>query len=331
MWIRRKKGWERPENEVMSESLYASRRQIVKSIAALGASTIAPLSACGLEVREGDSALVPPLDEDFVSPYNDFFPVPRNNAYVVPERPLTDATSATRYNNFYEFTVAKDRVWQLVGDFEIEPWTVEIAGLAGNTGIFDVEDLMRRFSMEERIYRFRCVERWAMTVPWTGFPLADLVAFAEPMAGARYVAMISENRPEQMPGVAATGYPWPYFEALTIEEATNELAMMATGIFGQAMPRQNGAPLRLIVPWKYGYKNTKSIIRVEFTAEQPGTFWNTINANEYGFYSNVNPNRPHPRWSQAEEWLIPGRDPIPTMLYNGYEEYVGHLYDGSED
>lgn len=320
MLIKIRPSWEIPEREVTPHQAWLDRRRFIQ---AAGASILGG-SGCGLAVH-GD--LFAQLDGT-TSPYAHLFPVPPNDAYEVPERPLTDPLSATQYNNFYEFTTSKSSVYQLVGGFEIEPWTVQIEGLVRNPGIFDVEDLMTRFDMEERIYRFRCVETWAMTVPWSGFPLSKLVEFADPLPEATHVAMISASRPDQMPGVASNpGYPWPYFEGLRLDEATHELAMMVGGIYGQALPRQNGAPLRLIVPWKYGYKSIKSVVRIAFVDGEPGTFWNTLVPSEYDFLSNVDPDVPHPRWSQAEEWLIPNSgDKVPTQKYNGYADLVQPLY-----
>ena len=324
MLIKVPPGWELPESAVTPESVYRSRRQILRDLGFAGASALAAGVApgCGLGVRGS-----PFSGELPASPYDSYFPVPFNEAFTVAERSVTDAESATTYNNFYEFTTSKTGVHLLVEDFEVEPWTVEIAGLAENTGTFDVEDWLTRFELEERIYRFRCVEAWAMTVPWSGFPLAKLIEYAQPTSDARYVRFVTANDPAVMPGVGALPtYPWPYYEGLTLEEATNELALMVAGIYGVGLPRQNGAPLRLIVPWKYGYKSIKSIVRIEFVAEQPATFWNTLVPGEYGFESNVDPDVPHPRWSQATERLIPDMEEVPTLKYNGYEEYVSNLY-----
>ena len=283
------------------------------------------LPGCGQFIEGLDSAGL----LNFTSPYAPWFPVPSNDAYQVPERPLTDVISATTHNNFYEFTTSKSRVWQEVGSFSIAPWQVEVNGLVRNGGIFDIEDLFSRFEMEERIYRFRCVEAWAMTVPWSGFPLSKLIAHVEPLSTATHVAFISENRPEQMPGVLdQPDYPWPYFEGLRLDEANHDLTMLVGGMYGEALPRQNGAPLRLIVPWKYGYKSIKSIIRITFTDQQPSTFWNTLVPGEYGFESNVDPAVPHPRWSQATERLLPDGEEVPTLPFNGYADEVSHLYDG---
>jgi methionine sulfoxide reductase catalytic subunit len=319
MWIRKKRIWHRPDHEVTPEPVYRSRREVV---AGLGLMSILP--GCGLAVRGVPLGAL----DDSDNPYAPWFPVDNNPAYGVSERPLTDAESATSYNNYYEFTTDKSAVYQLVGSFEIDPWSVELTGHCNNPGIYPLEDLFAAFDMEERIYRFRCVERWAMTVPWSGFPLADLVAFADPTSDCTHLKMFSENRPEQMPGVdARPNYPWAYHEGLTLAEATNELAFMAAGLYGSAIPRQNGAPLRLVTPWKYGYKSIKSIVRIEFTDSQPATFWNTLNADEYGFVSNVDPDVPHPRWSQAWEFLIPDDTKVATQKYNGYGEQVAHLYE----
>lgn len=316
MLIKLRPNWYVPERLVTPRSAYPSRREIVAGLAA-------GVAGCGLRV---DGPLVP--TDTATGGYDQFFPVPQNKAYTVPERPLTDPIAATQWNNFYEFTTNKSQVHELVGGFSIEPWTVQIDGLCHNPGTYGVEDLMRTLTMEERIYRFRCVETWAMTVPWSGFPLAELIALADPMSSATHVAFVSENRPEEMPGVGvAPGYPWPYHEGLTLDEALNELSFVATGLYGEPMPRQNGAPIRLVVPWKYGYKSIKSVIRVTFVDAQPDTFWSTLVPSEYPFESNVDPEVPHPRWSQATEWLIPGGERVDTLKYNGYGEQVAHLYE----
>jgi sulfoxide reductase catalytic subunit YedY len=338
MLIKIPRRWELPESAVTPRAIYEARRPLIASMQEAGlvgramsrrealrlAGAGAALAGCGQRIKGLDTATVIGLD----SPYSDWFPVPRNEAYQVEERPITDGIAASTYNNFYEFTVSKSDVWKLVGDFQIEPWTIEITGLVRNGGTVGIEDLFSLFDMEERIYRFRCVEAWAMTVPWSGFPLAKLVEWADPLPEASHLAFISANDPDQMPGVAASpGYPWPYFEGLRIEEATSELSMMVAGMYGDALPRQNGAPLRVIVPWKYGYKSIKSVIRVAFLDHEPGTFWNTIAPDEYGFLSNVDPDVPHPRWSQAYERLIPDGEMVETQKYNGYEEEVAGLYE----
>jgi len=337
MLIKIPRPWELPESAVTPRGIVEARRPLVAALQHAGlvgrrrsrrevlkaASSGLLLAGCGQSIKGLDTG----SSGGFVNPYSDWFPVDQNTAYQVPERPLTDSVSATTYNNFYEFTVSKSDVWKLVEDFEIEPWTIEITGLVRNGGTFGVEDLFALFDMEERIYRFRCVEAWAMTVPWSGFPLAKLIEYVDPLPEASHLAFISENNPEQMPGVAATpDYPWPYFEGLRIDEASNELAMMVAGMYGEALPRQNGAPLRVIVPWKYGYKSIKSVVRIDFTDRQPGTFWNTLVPDEYGFLSNVDPDVPHPRWSQEYERLIPDGQLVETLKYNGYEEQVAGLY-----
>ncbi len=339
MLIKIPKRWELPESAVTPRKLVEARRPLVASMQKAGlvgramtrrealklAAAGTTMAGCGQYIKGLDTGAV----SDLSSPYADWFPVPRNKAYEVSERAVTDGISATTYNNFYEFTVSKSDVWKLVGDFELEPWTIEITGLVRNGGTFGVEDLFALFDMEERIYRFRCVETWAMTVPWSGFPLAKLIEYVDPLPEATHIAFISKNDPEQMPGVSASpGYPWPYYEGLRIDEATNELAMMVAGMYGEALPRQNGAPLRVIVPWKYGYKSIKSVVRIAFVNKQPGTFWNTIAPDEYGFLSNVDPSVPHPRWSQATERLLPDGQEVDTMLYNGYAAEVGALYKG---
>jgi sulfoxide reductase catalytic subunit YedY len=204
---------------------------------------------------------------------------------------------------------------------------VEIGGLVPRPGTYDLDTLVRRLGLEERIYRFRCVEAWSMTVPWTGFPLKKLVDLVQPLSSARFVRLVTAHRPAQMPGLAEdAGYPWPYQEGLRLDEAVNELTMLVTGLYGKVLPGQNGAPLRLIVPWKYGYKSIKSIVGIEFVEQQPATFWNTVQPAEYGFESNVDPSVPHPRWSQANERLIDNGESIPTLPFNGYGDYVAGLY-----
>ncbi|MCP4921071.1 MAG: protein-methionine-sulfoxide reductase catalytic subunit MsrP [Proteobacteria bacterium] len=327
MKLRKKRRWELPESQVTSRSdwekrprsgLYTRRRMLAASGAGLALSSGCGLSVEGLELGQVDTA---------DTPYSGWFPVERNEDYQVPERSLTNPISATTYNNYYEFSTNKTAVSQLVGDFEIEPWTIEVSGLCNNGGTFGVEDLFTLFDMEERIYRFRCVEAWAMTVPWSGFPLHRLLEYVDPTADATHVSFVSANDPVVMPGVdQRPSYPWPYHEGLRMDEAMNELTLMVGGLFGEPIPRQNGAPLRLIVPWKYGYKSIKSIVRIELTASQPETFWSTLVPDEYPFESNVDPSVPHPRWSQATERLIPGSEEVETLLYNGYEPEVGHLY-----
>ncbi len=239
----------------------------------------------------------------------------------------------TTYNNFYEFGTGKTDPAEHAHRMTIEPWSIEIDGLVDNPGTYSFEQVMDGMTVEERIYRLRCVEAWSMIVPWNGFELADLLNRVGVQDGARYVAFETLLRPEEMPGTRFPVLDWPYVEGLRLDEAMHPLTIMATGIYGEPMPNQNGAPIRLVVPWKYGFKSIKSIVRMTLTADEPPTSWNVANAREYGFYSNVNPNVDHPRWSQATErqigaGIFAGR--IPTLMFNGYEEEVAHLYEGMD-
>ena len=239
----------------------------------------------------------------------------------------------TTYNNYYEFGTGKEDPARNAHTLTTSPWAVEIDGMVDNPGTYSFEDIMSEVSVEERIYRFRCVEAWSMVVPWNGFELADLLERVGVQDGARYVAFETANRPEEMPGVRVPVLDWPYREGLRLDEAMHPLTIMATGIYGRDIPNQNGAPMRLVVPWKYGFKSIKSIVRITLTDEEPPTSWNMANAREYGFYSNVNPEVPHRRWSQADERMIGGglfARRQPTLMFNGYEEEVAALYDGMD-
>ena len=256
------------------------------------------------------------------------YPVARNPRYTV-ERELTSEDDATTYNNFYEYGSHKN-IWRAAQALKIRPWTVKFDGMVEQEREVDFDTLIAAMPLEERVYRHRCVEAWAMTVPWSGFPMAALVDYARPLGSARYVRM-ETFQDDEAPGFRQFWYPWPYVEGLTIEEATNEMAFMVTGLYGKPVPRQNGAPLRLAVPWKYGFKSLKSIVRLTFTDERPVSFWEELQDSEYGFWANVNPEVDHPRWSQATERLLGSGDRVPTRLYNGYGEFVAHLYDGLEN
>ncbi|MEH6673918.1 MAG: protein-methionine-sulfoxide reductase catalytic subunit MsrP [Sulfitobacter sp.] len=239
----------------------------------------------------------------------------------------------TSYNNYYEFGTGKDDPAKYADRLTIEPWTVQIDGLVDKPGAYGFDDIMQQMSIEERIYRFRCVEAWSMVVPWNGFELADLLNMAGVQSGAKYVSFETALRPDEMPGVAYKVLDWPYVEGLRLDEAMHPLTIMATGIYGKEIPKQNGAPLRLVVPWKYGYKSIKSVVRITLTDTQPPTSWNKANAGEYGFYSNVNPEVDHPRWSQASERVIGGglfSKRVPTLMFNGYEDDVADLYAGMD-
>jgi len=304
--------WKLPDNDVTPEEVYWNRRAF---LAAGGALLLTGLAGC---------------EEPLAKSGKYEFAFERNRKYE-PGRPVTDAKYATRFNNFYEFTTVKDRVWKLVDRFQVEPWQIEIAGPAKKAGKHDLDDILKKLPSEERVYRFRCVETWAMTVPWIGVPLKKVIEWAEPSSKAKYVRFVTEWKPEQMPAESGYEDKFPYYEGLRMDEAVNELTLLATGMYGKELPKQNGAPARIIAPWKYGYKSPKSIVRIEFTEKQPRTFWNDLQAREYGFYSNVNPKVPHPRWSQAKEWLIPNQGKkIDTVLFNGYGEQVGAMYEGMD-
>ncbi len=308
MLIRIPKGWEIPQREATPEGVYCNRRDILKAAGLLAASPIAALAA----------------------PAN-LYPAKVNNQYHL-DVPVTEEWAATSYNNYYEFhPTDKQAVKDRVGKFVTEPWSVAIGGLAEKPGTWDMDKILNTFPLEERLYRFRCVERWAMAVPWTGFPLASLIKAVDPKSTAKFVRFETVNRPDQMPGMREAPYPYPYFEGLRMDEAMHPLTMVVTGLYGKKLPKQNGAPIRIIVPWKYGYKSIKSIVKIDLVAKQPGTFWNKINSSEYGFYSNINPKKPHPRWSQAIEQVIPNMDRRPTLIYNGYGDWVAGLYNGKED
>ena len=239
----------------------------------------------------------------------------------------------TQYNNFYEFGTGKTDPAEYAGALTTTPWTVEIDGMVKNPGKYDIDDIKAAMTIEERIYRFRCVEAWSMVVPWNGFELADLLEVAGVQDGAKYVAFETLYRPEEMPGQRFQSLDWPYVEGLRLDEAMNPLTLMATGIYGKDLPNQNGAPLRLVVPWKYGFKSIKSIVKITITDKEPPTSWNNANAREYGFYSNVNPNVSHPRWSQASERVIGGglfAKRVPTLMFNGYEDEVASMYEGMD-
>ncbi|MDA1323783.1 MAG: protein-methionine-sulfoxide reductase catalytic subunit MsrP, partial [Proteobacteria bacterium] len=242
------------------------------------------------------------------------------------DRDMTLEKDATTYNNFYEFGSHKE-ISKAAQALKVSPWTVTFDGMVEQKQTVDIDSLLKKMPLEERLYRHRCVEAWSMAVPWSGFAMAELVKFAKPLKGAKYIAMETFKDPDMAPGQKQFWYPWPYIEALTIEEATNDLALIGTGLYGKPMPKQNGAPLRLVTPWKYGFKSIKSIVKFTFTDKRPKSFWERIQPAEYGFWANVNPEVDHPRWSQATERVLGKGDArVPTLLYNGYGEYVADLY-----
>ena len=299
--------WHIPESSITPINEYHNRRSFVKQLG-LGAGVAGMSLANTLE-----AAAAPKL-----------YPAKRNAKYS-PKVVLTNKAWATGYNNFYEFTTSKEHVRFLVDKFKTNPWEVEVSGLCGKPFKFDALVMAKKLGLEERVYRFRCVEAWSMIVPWTGYTLSKLLKQAEPKASAKYVKFYTAMKPAEMPGLARLPqYPWPYTEGLRLDEAMHDLTFMATGIFGEPLPKQNGAPLRLVVPWKYGYKSIKSIVKIEFTNRQPKTLWNALAPREYPFESNVDPGVPHPRWSQASERLI-GPNPVrvKTNKYNGYPQVAG--------
>ena len=312
-FVHQKNIWSIKDNLITSESVFEKRREILKKIGAsyliLPGSFLFPYSA-----QASTKSLYPP-------PINEFYKVNRD---------LTNESYATTYTNFYEFGSNKN-IWRKAAKLQTKPWSLSIEGLVNNPLKIDVNDLIKKIGgIEERVYRFRCVEAWSMTVPWAGFPLSKIISLVEPKSDAKFVKFETFYDPEVAPGQKQKWYPWPYQEAITIEEAKTDLSFMATGIYGKELPNQNGAPLRLVLPWKYGFKSIKSIVKISFVNERPIGMWERIAPNEYGFWANVNPNVPHPRWSQATEQLLGLDGRIPTMIYNGYAEQVSSLYKNLE-
>ncbi|MGO4284205.1 protein-methionine-sulfoxide reductase catalytic subunit MsrP [Bosea sp. TAB14] len=312
MLIKRRAGWELPESEATPEGAFLNRRQLMAAGAGLIAGAALPRLA---------AAQTP-------DPTLDLYPAKHNDAYKL-DVPLTKAEDAANYNNFYEFGMSKDIV-DASQRLATRPWSIQVDGMVEKPFEIGFDDLVRKLPLEERLYRFRCVEAWAMAVPWTGIPLKSFVNLAKPLSGAKYIRFETFLNPRVAPGQNQRWYPWPYVEGLTIAEAANDLPLLVTGIYGKPLPTQHGAPLRLITPWKYGFKSVKSIRKISFVAERPKTFWEALQASEYGFWANVNPAVPHPRWSQASEQVLGSRDRRPTLIYNGYGEQVAGLYKGLE-
>lgn len=323
--------WDVPECRHTPEVVYRDRRRhrreflqtVGRSVAAAsGLGTLLSVPGCMPTPEEVESAgQVEPLPLTQA----ELYPARRDDRFEYG-RAETDRFEAARYTNFYEFASSKD-CYKYVGPFEPQPWSVEVTGLCAKPRKFDLDDVYAAFALSERAYRHRCVETWAMCVPWTGFPLRELLAAVEPTAAAKYVEFQTVQRPEQMPGQAdSEWYPWPYTEGLTLAEALHELTFVATGIYGAPLPKQHGAPIRIVIPWKYGYKSIKSIVRVNLTDTPPATFWNTLIPHEYDFPALVDPDVPHPRWSQATEWMLGTQETYQTVKYNGYGEFVANLY-----
>ena len=324
--IRIRPDWHLAERIATPEATYFNRRTILKGLG-LGALTLAAPGATPPLFAQSPR---PPQSVADTLKDLQSLGAKRNSAYTV-ERPPTREDIPAQFNNFYEFSLGKEDVWRLTHNFKPTPWKVEVTGMVAKPRTFDVDDLLKRMPLEERVYRFRCVEAWSMVVPWVGFPLAALLKEVSPLGSAKYVRLTTFNRPAEAPrqvkgGIFGSTEPWPYTEGLTLAEATHELTLLAVGSYGHILPKQHGAPIRLITPWKYGFKNIKSIEKIELTDQQPATFWNSLVPSEYGFESNVDPKVPHPRWSQAKERDIGTREHIPTLYLNGYEKQVGGLY-----
>lgn len=314
MLIKRTRGWEIPEARVTPEHVFLNRRSFMGAAAgALALGVARPAMAA-----EDPSARL--------------YPAPQNPAFADAGRPLTEENDAATFNNYYEFGSSK-RISEAAKALPIRPWSIAIDGEVEKPVSIAIDDLFAQVTFEERIYRHRCVEAWSMVVPWTGFPLKRLVEIAKPTANAKYLRFETFNMPEVAPGQKDglfTSYPWPYVEGVTMAEAMNELPLLVTGAYGKPLPNGMGAPLRLHLPWKYGFKSIKGIVRVSFTAERPVSFWETLGPSEYGFWANVNPEVPHPRWSQETEQVLGTGERIPTLLYNGYGAQVAELYKGLE-
>lgn len=315
MMIKSRKPWQISENEVTPEQLYLNRRAFIG-----GGAGAALLGVTGLSLPAGAAT------ERVLNPLSY-----TETAYD-PKEALTPYEAVTAYNNYYEFGTGKsdpaENAWRL----QPKPWSVKVDGHVGRPGIYDFEDLIDMKALEERIYRLRCVEAWSMVIPWIGVPLSSLIKKFEPTADAKYVAFETLADKKQMPEVKGwfNVLDWPYREGLRMDEAMNELAFIAVGLYGKELPNQNGAPLRLVVPWKYGFKSIKSIVRISFVEDQPKTSWKKSAPSEYGFYSNVNPNVDHPRWSQKQERRIGEFGRRETLMFNGYEDAVAHLYQGMD-
>ncbi len=319
-----------PSSEITPEHLYLTRRDFMKAAGIISASAF--LAACGVAPTAQALQLGAPTPVPGWSPVvpTPSAPVPDNAQGQTTDElgnKLNSFADITSYNNYYEFSTAKDAPAMLSQNFKTSPWSVQVGGLVQNPKTYSIDDL-KKFQQKERIYRLRCVEAWSMVIPWSGFQLSDLLNEVQPMASAKYVAFTTLMDTAQMPGEGDSSFPWPYKEGLRLDEAMQRLTILATGMYGKPLPNVDGAPIRLVVPWKYGFKSIKAIIKIELTDTQPETFWNDISPQEYGFYSNVNPNVDHPRWSQATERRIGQLSRIPTLMFNGYYDEVASLYTG---
>jgi len=322
MLIKKRTGYEIPSSEITPEHLYISRRTFITGAAAAAGAAIlascAPKTDLGGAIRPNESG------------------VTSTRPAVIPGQtdelgdPLTDFESITNYNNFYEFTTSKEAVAAKARDFPTSPWQVEVTGHVRRPGTYSIESLLSDFDQEERIYRLRCVEGWSMVIPWQGFPLAALLREVEPTSDAHYVRFETIYDPQNMPGQSSPYFEWPYVEGLRLDEAMNDLTLLSTGLYGKTLLPQNGAPIRLVTPWKYGFKSIKSIVKIELVDTMPQSLWMIAAPREYGFFANVNPYVAHPRWSQATERRIGDADRRPTLMFNGYSQQVADLYAGMD-
>ncbi|MGF1519160.1 MAG: protein-methionine-sulfoxide reductase catalytic subunit MsrP [Nodosilinea sp.] len=318
-------GWQLSASRVTPEEMFWRRRRFMKSLIGAGVG----LAAASAGACQRNAAMDVELESTLGQPLTGA----RNSDFADVGRAPTPQRYASSYNNFYEFGGSKN-IWASAQALPTDPWKLEVTGLVKQPTTYDLDDLTRRFALEERVYRFRCVEAWAMVVPWIGFPMKALMAAVEPTPAAKFVRFSSYYDPQVCPGpgLSLRDLPWPYTEGLTVAEMANDLAFFAVGVYGRTLPKQHGAPIRMVVPWKYGFKGAKSIVKIEFVAEQPATYWNTLAPNEYKFEANVEPDVPHPRWSQARERLVGEPTALfnweqqPTVIYNGYGEYVAGLY-----
>ena len=321
-------------SEVTPEHVYLNRRRFMIGAAALVSDAF--LAACSRQEQPPTPTVAPGVTP---SPTIQPAPMPTRapdtvTPYASAEQDelgfkLTPYNVVTNYNNYYEFSLGKEDVGVYTASFKTSPWKVDVSGLVRQPKTFDLDDLLK-FGQEERIYRLRCVETWSMVIPWVGFPLRKLLDAVEPTPEAKFVRFETILAPEQMPGQRSGGFRWPYAEGLRLDEAMHDLTILATGLYGKPLPPQDGAPIRLVVPWKYGFKDIKSIVKIALVAEMPATFWSSNAPDEYGFYGNVNPDVPHPRWSQATERRIGESGRRRTLPFNGYTEEVAQLYEGMD-
>lgn len=324
--------WSLSLRAVTPEARYLDRRAFLRRAGAGAAGAAASLLLACREEADARAQERGPLDNVPDAPTAGLYPAARPDPRFEPgprHGAVTEERVVATYNNFYEFGTDKEGVWRRVDRFRARPWEVEVTGLVDSPGRYELTELERAFPLERRIYRLRCVEAWSVVVPWIGVPLGRVLERAGPRPEARYVRFVSFLRPEEAPGQRTQDwYPWPYYEGLRLDEAVHELAFLATGMYDHPLQKQNGAPVRVVVPWKYGYKSIKSVERIELVRERPPIFWNDVAPDEYGFFSNVDPAVPHPRWSQATETVVATGRRVPTLPFNGYGEWVGGLYRG---